>query len=223
MIAVIVASNGLLARLSHAWGYVTLGATSIIAEEAAPVLAGFAAHQGHLHVMRALLACAIGSWVADLGLYALGFSRAVGIVRRWPRLASATERLLGAVRRHPWRASLGTRFAYGARLILPVTCGAARVPPGPFLLGSATSALVWSGLFTGLGWVFGQTAVELVGHIQHHEDIVAAILVVIVTIAVLIVTKRNEKRVPGEIGGDERSGSEAAAGATDPDRESHDR
>lgn len=223
MIAVIAVSNGLLSRLSHAWGYVTLGATSIIAEEAAPVLAGFAAHQGHLHPLRALLACAIGSWVADLGLYALGFTRAVGVVRRWPKLAGPTERLLGAVRRHPWRASLGTRFAYGARLILPITCGAARVPVGPFILGSVTSALVWSSLFTGLGWVFGQTAVELVGHIQHHEDIVAIVLVVIVTIAVVIVTKRNEKRVPEEIGGDDGSEPEARSGPADAGFEPHER
>lgn len=219
MFLVIPASRGLLANLSHAWAYVTLGATSIIAEEAAPVLAGFAAHQGHLHVLRAMLACAIGSWVADVALYALGLTRAVSILRRWPRLVGPTERLLGAVRRHPWRASFATRFAYGARLILPITCGAARIPSASFLLGSCASALVWSGLFTALGWVFGQTAVEVVGHIHRHEDIVALVLVVIVSIAVLIVTKRNEKRVPEEIGGPEGTG--AAPGATDAGGKSH--
>lgn len=215
MLLAIAASQGLLGRLSHAWGYVTLGATSIIAEEAAPVLAGFAAHQGHLHVMRALLACAIGSWAADIALYALGLTSADGILRRWPRLAGPTHRLLGAVRRHPWRASLGTRFAYGARLVLPITCGAARIPAGPFLLGSGASALAWSGLFTAMGWVFGQTAVELVGHVRRHEDLVAIVLVVIVTVAVLIVTKGNEKRVPEEIGGHDDPAPETAADATD--------
>jgi membrane protein DedA with SNARE-associated domain len=222
MLPAIVAPARLLAGLSHAWGYVTLGATSIIAEEAAPVLAGFAAHQGHLHALRALLACAIGSWVADVALYSLGRSRAAGLLRRSPRLASSTERLLGAVQRHPWRASLATRFAYGARLILPVTCGAARIQPGPFLLGSGASALVWSCIFTGLGWIFGRTAVELVARMRSHEDFVGGALVVLVTVAMLVVTKRNAKHVPEEIRGHERAHPDAAAGARDatsPERE----
>lgn len=221
MIFAIAASHGLLARLSHSWGYFTLGASSIVAEEASPVLAGFAAHQGHLNAVFALLACAAGSWLADVALYSLGLTRAVRILQRWPRLEAPTQRLLGAVRRHPWRASLGTRFAYGARLILPITCGAARIPAGRFLLGSGASALVWSGLFTGLGWMFGQTAVELVGHIHRHEDIVALVLVVVVTLAVLIITKRNEKRVAGEIGGDGGPDSGARTGAPDLGGSSH--
>ena len=200
MISVFAAHN-LLSRLSHVWGYVSLGATSIVAEEAAPVLAGFAAHQGHLHAVRALVACALGSWLADVVLYGLGLTRAAETVTRWRWLAGPTERLLAAVRRHPWRASMGTRFAYGARLVLPITCGAARVRTSTFLLGSFASAFAWSALFTGAGWAFGQTAVQLIGHIHRHEDLLAIVLVVVVSIGVWIVTKRNEKRVPDEIGG----------------------
>jgi membrane protein DedA with SNARE-associated domain len=200
MITVLAAHN-LLSRLSHVWGYVSLGVTSIVAEEAAPVLAGFAAHQGHLHVGRALVACAVGSWLADVALYGLGLTRAAATVSRWRWLAAPTERLLAAVRRHPLRASMATRFAYGARLVLPITCGAARVRPATYLLGSSASAFLWSAIFTGLGWVFGQTAVQLIGHIHRHEDLIAIVLVLAVSIGVWIITKRNEKRVPEELGG----------------------
>src|SRR5581483_3068609 len=116
--------HSLLSRLSQVWAYVTLGATSIFTEEAAPVVAGFAAHQGHLHVIRAAMACAVGSWAADAMLYALGRWRAVRVARRWPKLLGPMERLLAIVRRHPWRASVAVRYAYGARLLLPITCGA---------------------------------------------------------------------------------------------------
>jgi membrane protein DedA with SNARE-associated domain len=216
----ILAAHNLLSRLSHAWGYVSLGATSIVAEEAAPVLAGFAAHQGHLHVVRALVACAIGSWVADVALYGIGFTRAAATVTRWKWLAAPTERLLKAVRRHPWRASLGTRFAYGARLVLPITCGAAHMRTGTFLAGSCASAFGWSALFTGLGWVFGRTAVELIGHIHRHEDLIAIVLMVAVSIGVWVITKRNEKRVAEEIGGlDDGDRSSSGAGSTRADPE----
>jgi len=220
MISILVAHD-LLSRLSHMWGYVSLGLTSIVAEEAAPVLAGFAAHQGHMHAGRALVACAVGSWVADVALYGVGLTRAAATVSRWRWLAAPTERLLAAVHRHPWRASLVTRFAYGARLVLPITCGAARVRSGTYLLGSFTSAFVWSALFTALGWIFGRTAVELIGHIHRHEDLIAIALVVAVSIGVWVITKRNEKRVAEEIGGgaddDGRSLASTSAPHPDPD------
>jgi membrane protein DedA with SNARE-associated domain len=203
MLRTTVASASFLSTLSHLWAYVTLGATSIITEEAAPVVAGFAAHQGHLHVVRAAMACAIGSWAADVVLYGLGRWRAVRVVKRWPKLMGHMERLLGVVRRHPWRASLAVRFAYGARLLLPITCGAARVPLGLYMIGSGVSAWVWSGLFTLVGWIFGQTAVVMIHHVRRREDVLAVGLVIIVLVVVLVVTLRNESKVPDEIEGGE--------------------
>lgn len=201
MIVALAVSHNLLSRLSHLWGYVSLGASSIVAEEAAPVVAGFAAHQGHLHAGRAMVACALGSWLADVALYGLGRTRAAFTATRWRWLAAPAERLLAVVGRHQWRASIATRFAYGARLILPITCGTARVRFRTYLIGSLTSALVWSALFTALGWAFGQTAVELLGQIRSHEDLIAIVLVVAVFAGVWLVARRNEKRVVVEIGG----------------------
>jgi membrane protein DedA with SNARE-associated domain len=117
------------------------------------------------------------------------------------------ERLLGAVRRNPWRASLAVRFAYGARLLLPITCGAARIPFSRYLVGSGISAWAWSGLFTLLGWLFGQTAVAVIGHVRHHEDKLALALVIIVALIALIATLRNESKVPQEIEGHQETGS----------------
>jgi len=199
MVLALAAQHSFLSRLSQVWAYVTLGATSIFTEEAAPVVAGFAAHQGHLHVVRAAMACAVGSWAADIALYMLGRWRALKVAARWPRLQKPMSRLLGAVQRHPWRASLVVRFAYGARLLLPITCGAARTSFTGFIIGSGISAWVWSGLFTAVGWIFGQTAVVMIGHVRRHEDRFAVALVIIVAIVVWIVTRRNEGHVPEEI------------------------
>jgi membrane protein DedA with SNARE-associated domain len=199
----IVATHSLLSKLSHLWAYVTLGATSIFTEEAAPVIAGFAAHQGHLHPVRAAMACAIGSWSADIVLYALGRWRAARVARRWPWLAAPMAKLLHAVRRRPWRASLAVRFAYGARLLLPVTCGAAEIPVTRFVIGSGVSAWVWSGIFTALGWGFGQTAVVMIGHVRRHEDQIAVGLVIVVAVIVFLVTWRNRNEVAREIEGED--------------------
>jgi membrane protein DedA with SNARE-associated domain len=189
----------ILSMLSRIWVYVTLGATSIIIEELAPVVAGFAAHQHHLGFVRAVLACAIGSWAAGILLYALGRWRALHVVRRWPSLFAQVEKLLGAVRRHPWRASLATRYVYGARFFLPIACGAAEVPWAGYAIGSAISAATWSLLFTLVGWAFGSTAVLVLGRIRRHEDALAVVLVAIIALLVLVITLRNREKVPTEI------------------------
>lgn len=197
MVAVIAPS--ILSMLSRIWVYVTLGATSIIIEELAPVVAGFAAHQHHLGFVRAIIACAVGSWVAGIVLYALGRWRALHVVKRWPMLFAQVEKLLGAVRRHPWRASLATRYAYGARFFLPIACGAAEIPWAGYAIGSAISAATWSFIFTTVGWAFGSTAVLLMGRIRRHEDGLAVVLVAIIAVLLLVITLRNRERVPTEI------------------------
>jgi membrane protein DedA with SNARE-associated domain len=189
----------ILSTLSRLWVYVTLGATSILTEEAAPVLAGFAAHQRHLGVMQAAAACAIGSWAADIALYALGRWRAVKLAARWPKLMRPMETLLGSVRRHPWRASIAVRYAYGARIVLPIACGAAEIPIAQYLIGSGISCWSWGALFTAIGWVFGSTAVLLMGRIRKHEDVLAISLVIAVALLVAIIALRNREKVPVEI------------------------
>jgi len=54
-------------------------------------------------------------------------------------------------------------------------------------------------VFTAIGWIFGQTAVVMIGHVRRHEDRFAVALVIIVAIVVWIVTRRNEGHVPEEI------------------------
>ena len=187
----------ILSMLSRLWVYVTLGATSIITEEAAPVLAGFAAHQRHLGVVQA--ACAIGSWAADIALYALGRWRAARLAARWPKLMRPMEKLLDSVRRHPWRASIAVRYAYGARIPLPIACGAADIPLAQYLIGSGISCWSWGALFTAIGWIFGSAAVRVLGRIRRHEDDLAVLLVAVVAIIVTVIALRNREKVPVEI------------------------
>lgn len=189
----------ILSMLGRLWVYVTLGATSIITEEAAPVLAGFAAHQRHLGVAQAAAACAIGSWAADIALYAVGRWRAVKLATRFPKLMRPMEKLLAVVRRHPWRASIAVRYAYGARIPLPIACGAAEIPFTQYLIGSGISCWSWGAIFTAIGWVFGSTAVLLLGRIRRHEDVLAISLVVAVVVIVATIALRNREKVPVEI------------------------
>lgn len=185
-------SHTLLSHLAEAWAYVTLGASGIITEEAAPIVGGFAAHEGHLGFIRVVLACAIGSWGAGVGLYVLGRWRSKWVRTRFRKIGRYVTRLLVFVRRSPWRSAFAVRFAFGARIVLPIACGAARLRLPIFLIGSAIASVVWAVLFATLGWIFGETALLVLGHIRRYEDEIAMLMVIGVALVFVVIIRRRQ-------------------------------
>jgi len=177
--------------LYRLWAYLVLGLSSIVTEEAAPLIGGLAAHDRKLGVISVGTWIAAGSWSGDITLYYLGRWRSQWVRERWPKLRSFVLRAFKVVRRHPWRASLAVRFAYGLRFTLPIACGAARVPLTLYLVGSAISAVVWSFLFTAAGWWFGQAMLSLLGHVRRYEQPLFALIVVVLAIVFWIMHKRH--------------------------------
>jgi membrane protein DedA with SNARE-associated domain len=100
-------------------------------------------------------------------------------------------RALKLVRRHPWRASLAVRFAYGLRLVLPLACGAARVPILVYFIASAISAAVWGYLFTILGWAFGEGILLVLSHVRRYEWYLVAAICIAVAIGFWITRRRH--------------------------------
>jgi membrane protein DedA with SNARE-associated domain len=185
-----VESHTLLSHLAEAWAYVTLAASGIVTEEAAPIVGGFAAHEGHLGITRVILACALGTWSAGVGLYALGRWRGKWVRKRFKRAGRYVTRLIVFVRRRPWRSAFAVRFAFGARIVLPIACGAARLRLPVFLIGTAIASIVWSALFAFVGWLFGETALLVLGHIRRYEDFIAAFLIAGVVLVFVVLIRR---------------------------------
>ena len=162
-------ASAALPIIDRIWWYVSLAATGIITEEATPLIGGLAAHDGHIQLALAGFAVSVGIWGAGLGLYWIGRWRGAWVRKRFPSTRPMMLRALKVVRRHPWRASLAVRFAYGLRLVLPMACGAARVPIFIFFIASAISAAAWGYLFTFLGWAFGEGILLVLNHVKRYE------------------------------------------------------
>jgi membrane protein DedA with SNARE-associated domain len=187
-----VESHTLLSHLAEAWAYVTLGASGIITEEAAPIVGGFAAHEGHLGFVRVVLACSIGTWAAGVALYALGRWRSKWVRKRFRKVGRYVTRLLVFVRRSPWRSTFAVRFAFGIRIVLPIACGAARMRLPVYLIGTALVSIIWSTLFALVGWLFGETALLVLGHIRRYEDVIAGLLIVGVVLVFVVLIRRRQ-------------------------------
>lgn len=158
-------------------------------EEATPLIGGLAAHDGYLHLSAVLVWVAGGTWIADLGLYHIGRWRGRWARRRWPRLRTWMIRTFKVVRRHPWRASMAVRWAYGLRLTLPIACGAARVPLLVYVIGSAISCATWATAFTLIGWAFGRTTLIVLGHVRRYENFLVVLIVVALAIVFWIMRR----------------------------------
>ncbi len=185
-------SHTLLSHLAEAWAYISLGASGIITEEAAPIVGGFAAHEGHLGFVRVVLACAIGTWAAAVGLYALGRWRGKWVRRRFRKAGRYVTRLLMFVRRSPWRSVFAVRFAFGLRIVMPIACGAARMRIPIFLIGTAAASVIWATVFATVGWLFGETALLVLGHIRRYDDMIAGLLIVGVALVFVVLVRRRQ-------------------------------
>ncbi|MEI6739099.1 MAG: DedA family protein [Gemmatimonadaceae bacterium] len=174
-----------------AWTYALLGASAIVIEELAPIFGGIAAHEGGLQIARVVLGVTLGGWISTSLLYLAGRARWGTIRRRFPKVRGAGTIALRAVGRKPIMASFLVRFAFGLRLVLPLACGAARVPAPTFLLMSFLGSALWSIAFTAIGYAAGEAAVRVVGHLGQAGEIIGALLV---TGAVLAFVRWSRRR-----------------------------
>lgn len=171
------------------WKYSALGATSIVGEEANPILGGIAVRHGGAGLLGVIVAVMLGTWAASVLLYFIGRWRIDWVRKRWPDKRRLLTGALAIVRRHPWRASLAVRFAYGLRLPLPIACGAARLPLSLYLVASGVSSLLWAVTFSLLGLALGRTALRALMFTQR-LDVRLGLLAIAMTIVLAIIVRR---------------------------------
>lgn len=185
--------------LERMWAYVTLGAMGLVWEEASPLIGGLAAYDRNLRLLSVIIAVALGTWIASVGVYFLGRWRGRWMRKRWPRTRPMILRSVAIVRRHPWRSSLAARFAYGLRLPILLACGAGHVPLRIYLVGTAVSCIVWSLAFTILGWALGQTTETVLGHVRQFEFVIGTVMVLLMAVGFVLLRKRHVAERTAEV------------------------
>ncbi len=174
--------------------YWALAFSVMITEELSPILAGIAANEGELELVRAIVALTLGGWVMTSLLYAVGRLKWESIRRRWPRVRATGTVALRVVARNPVTASLFVRFAFGLRVVLPMACGAARVPLAIFLPATLLGSAAWSGVFTLIGYAAGEAAVRMMGRLGRTGELIGALLVCGLLLAFLRWNRRRTER-----------------------------
>lgn len=155
--------------------YLAMAASTVVVSELAPIFGGIAAQEGQLRIGRVIAAVSLGGWAATSLLYVAGRLKWEWLRRRFPSTRSAGTVALRIVKRNPARASFLVRYLFGARILLPMACGAARVPVGQYLSMSLLGSVAWTLTFALVGMAAGEAAEQMLGRLEHVESIIMAI------------------------------------------------
>ena len=127
-----------------------LALSTLISEDLASIGAGLLAHEGHVPLIHAVVACIIGVYVGDLGLWGMGRvlgSRSMHV--RWlSRAVAATDvaALRSPIEMRFEAAILVSRFVPGSRLPMYLAMGAWGQRPLAFAAWSLVAVVAWTPL-----------------------------------------------------------------------------
>ena len=164
--------------------------------QTALVVGGVLARQHLLALWLVLASAAAGSGLLDHLLFVAGRRyRSSGLEVRAAQ-QPAFAKALQFIERFPNSYILVFRFIFGLRLASPIAIGVSQIPTWRFTLLNIAGALLWSGVFTGLGYVFGEAVERVFGrHAGCWTLIAIGVLVAVVLLAWLarLVLRRRQK------------------------------
>jgi membrane protein DedA with SNARE-associated domain len=161
-----------LVEFVSTYGYVAVLAGTLLEGESILLLAGFAAHQGHLSLELVLLVAFIGGTIGDQVFFWIGRRWGGQLLERSPLARARTARVGLLLQR--WDAALvfGIRFMYGLRIAGPIAMGALGVSSTRFAVFNALGAAVWAVLIGGAGYLLGHSLQAWLGDIERYEGVI---------------------------------------------------
>ncbi|MBW3628242.1 MAG: DedA family protein [Gemmatimonadetes bacterium] len=153
----------------ESYGYWAVLVGGVLEGETVFIAAGYAVSQDYLAPLPTFIAAVTGGSLGDFLYFTLGRLFGARLIRRFAFLRRLRARAVLFLRR--WgRATAGlTRFAYGLRIILPMTIGAARFPGAAFILYNLIGSLAFAGVYLSVGYLFGETLEEVLGTVRRYE------------------------------------------------------
>jgi len=178
------------------FGLVAIFIGCLLEGETIAILGGFFAHQDVLVPWQVFATVYVGAFCGDALLFMVGkyFSAGSLVSRLEEKPAFAYAQRM--VRKYPTPYVLLNRYVYGLRMIGGVVAGLAGIGTTKFLLLNAVATLVWAGIFTGLGYVFGTAAEQIIGSelAKHQRLLVALGVAVLVAMAGLSLMHRMRRK-----------------------------
>lgn len=156
------------------YGYLAVFIGGMLEGETTFIIAGYAASRGYLDVFPAYLAAVAGAMTGDVTYFLLGRFQGQRLIRAFPSLRKLRARAVLLLRRWGRATAFLARFAYGLRVVLPLSMGAARMRLPVFLTFNLLGSLTFAALYLTLGYLFGETVEEILRAVRPYEKWIVA-------------------------------------------------
>jgi len=137
---------------------------TFITEDLSCVAAGIFTADGHLDYVTATVACTLGIWLGDIGLYLIGYLTTRGLLRwGWAR------RRMQGMSKSSWRQAFDqhgakilftSRFLPGTRVPSYLAAGAIQWPLWRFAAVLGLAVVLWTPLLVGAAAIFGRVMLD---------------------------------------------------------------
>lgn len=175
-----------LARLVAEYGYLAVFVGTFFEGEVILVLAGFAAHQGHLSIATVTVVAFCGATLGDQAFFFIGRRYGSALIERFPAWQARVQKIHALLLRHHAGLIIGIRFAYGLRILGPIVIGTTPLPAWRFMVFNALGAAIWAPLIAGAGYLFGEALELLLVDLKNVEMVALLTLVGAVLVGGLV-------------------------------------
>lgn len=161
------------------YGYLALIIGTILEGETVLVIGGFLAYLGYVNFYLVILLAYTVSIATDQGFFCLGRFQGQALIDKYRFLKRRFIWIHNLLEKHENKAIFFFRFIYGCRAAMAAVIGTSNIKIKNFFIINAISGLVWSVLFTSLGYFVGSAAAAIIGKIQQFEkEIIFAIIAI---------------------------------------------
>lgn len=159
------------------FGYPALIVGLLLEGETVLVLGAFMAHRGYLNLPLVILCGCVVSFGADQFFFWMGRVKGSQFLDSRPTWKPRIEKARSLLGQNMNLLSLGVRFMYGLRTVLPFVMGMSKFDPKRFALFDFLSSALWSLTFGLAGKLIGHAVEAIFVDVRAHELTVAAVII----------------------------------------------
>jgi membrane protein DedA with SNARE-associated domain len=161
------------------FGYPALAIGMLFEGETMLILGAFMAHRGYLNLPLVILIGGIVAFTSDQFFFWMGRMKGSQILESRPAWGPHVEKAQSLLGRNMNLLSLGVRFMYGLRTVLPFVIGMAKFDLKKFALLNLIGAFLWALTFGLAGHLVGQLMGAIFEDVKEHELAIALGIVII--------------------------------------------
>jgi len=152
------------------YGYVVLALGVAVEGEAFLLAASFMVHRGLIFSLPMVMLVAVAANCgADQLYYMLARTRGRAWLQRRFGKHPRYQKVVDLIKRHGNWLLLGSRYAFGFRIVIPAACGALGMPPLRFTIINVFAGVIWAIPVSLLGFYLGAVGEKLILDFKSYE------------------------------------------------------